>query len=171
MVLLAAAVCAVAVGLAVATRRAHRNAAAALVSASHGTALGTEEPDAEEVDAALEATGGVAEDFAPDPTTASDAVRADPTQAAAVLRAWLDTGYDARVAHVVVALDSGAAGALLRAMPGVQVNRVTVALAELRTPSATELEAAADALVQEMAMAHNSSSGEGAAEYAAEGVA
>lgn len=171
MVLLAVAVCAVAVGMAVATRRSHRNAAAALVTASHGTALGTEEPDVEEVNAALEETPEPAEEYAPDTANASDAVRSDPSQAAAVLRAWLDTGYDARVAHVVVALDSGAAGALLRAMPASQVNRVTVALAELRTPSAPELEAAAEALVHEMAVAQGSSGTESGSEYAAEGVA
>ncbi|MBL9141347.1 MAG: hypothetical protein JNK53_05720, partial [Phycisphaerae bacterium] len=83
---------------------------------------------------------------------ASESVRAETSQSVTVVRGWLDAGYDARAAHLVVALDSGAAGALLRAMPAHLVNRITVALAGLRTPTADELQDAADALMEELAM-------------------
>ncbi len=83
---------------------------------------------------------------------ASESVRAEPSQAVVVVRGWLDAGYDARAAHLVVALDSGAAGALLRAMPAHVVQRITVALASLRTPTVDELRESTDALAEELAM-------------------
>jgi hypothetical protein len=91
-----------------------------------------------------------------DAREASDAVRADPSAAASVVRTWLDGGYEARAAHLVVALDSGAAGALLRALPAPQVQRITVALATLGTPSARHLRAASHELVDELALARDS---------------
>ncbi len=93
----------------------------------------------------------------PDPlegvAEASDAVRADPEHAVLVVRGWLDGGYDLRAAHVVVALDSGAAGALLRAMPAPLVHRITAALASLETPTVDDLREASAALVEEIALA------------------
>lgn len=83
---------------------------------------------------------------------ASDAVRAEPTQAVAVVRGWLDAGLDTRAAELVVALDAGAAGALLRAMPQEMVNRVTGALADLHTPTAQDLTDACSALTEEMSL-------------------
>lgn len=91
-----------------------------------------------------------------DAREASDAVRADPSAAASVVRTWLDGGFEARAAHLVVALDSGAAGALLRALPAPQVQRITVALATLGTPSARHLRAASHELVDELALARDS---------------
>ena len=83
---------------------------------------------------------------------ASDAVRAEPTQAVHVVRGWLDAGLDTRAAELVVALDAGAAGALLRAMPQDVVNRVTGALADLHTPTAQDLTDACSALTEEMSL-------------------
>lgn len=101
-----------------------------------------------------------------DAQDASDAVRADPEHAVAVMRGWLDAGFDLRAAHVVVALDSGAAGALLRAMPAPLVHRITAALAALDTPSVHDLRDASAALVEEITLAHASGAGDAAHEDA-----
>jgi hypothetical protein len=173
LILVALAIGAVAAGLAMASRRSRRAAEAA---------MGHAEAEESEPTAAPQSHGELtaSEQFEEAPRTveyeesaaeASDAVRADPTHAAAVLRSWLETGYDARVAHLVVALDSGAAGALLRALPATHVNHVTLALAELGTPTSHDLGLATDALTQELAMMRESSTLDAPAAYAAKGVA
>lgn len=110
----------------------------------------------EEAEEGAEAEEAQSGDSGMDAREASDAVRADPSAAASVVRTWLDGGYEARAAHLVVALDSGAAGALLRALPAPQVQRITVALATLGTPSARHLRAASHELVDELALARDS---------------
>ncbi len=173
LILVALAIGAVAAGLAIASRRSRRAAEAAL---AHAGAEEGEPVAAPPLNQELIAS----EQFEETPRTvayeesaaeASDAVRADPTHAAVVLRSWLETGFDARVAHLVVALDSGAAGALLRALPATHVNRVTIALAELGTPTGRELGLATEALTQELAMMRETSTLDTPTEYASRGVA
>lgn len=83
---------------------------------------------------------------------ASEAVRTAPEQAALVVRGWLDAGYDARVAHLIVALDAGAAGVLLRTLSVREVQRATAALGETEAPSRQELAEAAHGFLEEAEM-------------------
>ncbi|MFO0963490.1 MAG: hypothetical protein U0625_11385 [Phycisphaerales bacterium] len=81
---------------------------------------------------------------------ASEAVRAAPEQASEVVRGWLDAGYESRAAHLLVALDAGAAGLVLRGLPVRSVQSATAALGETEAPAPEELAEAAEGFLAEM---------------------
>jgi hypothetical protein len=80
---------------------------------------------------------------------ASDAVRAAPAAAAAVLGRWLDAGYDELTARLVVALDASASASVLRALAASHVERVTEALGALDTVSREDLADAVESFLTE----------------------
>jgi hypothetical protein len=99
----------------------------------------------------------IVEPVEPDPVeespalaAASEAVRAAPEQASEIVRGWLDAGYESRAAHLLVALDAGAAGLVLRGLPVRSVQSATAALGETEAPAPQELAEAAEGFLAEM---------------------
>jgi hypothetical protein len=70
--------------------------------------------------------------------------------AAELLSRWIAGGHAEDAAHVVVALDAGAASGLLQALPAGHVQAVTAALSSLESPTAPEIDAAARRFAAEL---------------------
>ena len=81
---------------------------------------------------------------------ASDAVRAGPEEAAAIVRGWVDGGGVERAARLVVALDASAAASILQVLPVVQVQQLTAALSSLDAPGHAELQDAVQTFLEEL---------------------
>lgn len=84
---------------------------------------------------------------------ASEAVRSAPEQSAFVVRGWIDTGDTDRAARLLVALDAGAAAAILQALPVTHVQRATNALGALDAPGHEELAEAVRSFFEDLEMA------------------
>jgi hypothetical protein len=84
---------------------------------------------------------------------ASEAVRSAPEQSAFVVRGWIDTGDTDRAARLLVALDAGAAAAILQALPVTHVQRATNALGALDAPRHEELAEAVRSFFEDLEMA------------------
>ena len=84
---------------------------------------------------------------------ASEAVRSAPEQSAFVVRGWIDTGDTERAARLLVALDAGAAAAVLQALPVAHVQRATNALGALEAPNHEELAEAVRSFFEDLEMA------------------